>query len=163
MVALLTGLSPTTVFANSAEIHRQCWVWNLRTQSQPPSGESARHTGDHEFAVWSPPLGGDVPAIGGDVHSDVPAVGGGVHSGLPGLPKDDPAAEFLLGIDGDMPATGGVGLLPQWRARAQITTSACAKQNWPHFGSLPVCQTSDGRISDLVCQNGPRRFGQCES
>ena len=64
-----------------------------------------------------PAIGGDVPAIGGDVHSDVPAVGGDVHSGLPDLPKNDPAEEFLLDIDGDMPAIGGVGLLPQWRAR----------------------------------------------
>ena len=73
------------------------------------------------FAAWLPPRGGDVPAIGGDVHSDVPAVGGDVHSGLPDLPKNDPAEEFLLDeqpvSDGDMPATGGVGLLPQWRAR----------------------------------------------
>lgn len=30
-------------------------------------------------------------------------------------------------------------------AHTQITTSACVKQNWPHFGFLPVCQTTGGR------------------
>ena len=75
---------------------------------------------------------GDATAIGGDVHSDVPAVGGAVHSGLV--------------IDGDMPATGGVGLLPQWRAhpnyhinmrQAELATfwiSAGLPDNrWPEF------------------------------
>ena len=160
-VARLTGLSPKKVFAIEAEIHRQGWVWNLRPQSQPSSGESARNTlcrplatqeerGEHDFAAWLPPLGGDVPAIGGDVHSDVPAVGGDVHSGLPDLPKNDPAEEFLLDkqpvIDGDMPATGGVGLLPKWRAhpnyhismrQAELATfwiSAGLPDNrWPEF------------------------------
>ena len=131
VVARLTGLSPKTVFAIESELIRQGWAWILRKQSQPSSGESARNTlcrplatqkkGDeHDFAPWLPALGGDVPAIGGDVppaiggdvHSDVPAVGGW----LPGLPKNDPAEECLLDkqpvIDGDMPATGGVGLLP---------------------------------------------------
>ena len=28
-------------------------------------------------------------------------------------------------------------------AHLQITTSACVKQNRPHFGSLPVCQTTN--------------------
>ena len=168
VVARLTGLSPKTVFAIEAEIHRQGWVWNLRPQSQPSSGESARNTlcrplatqeerGDHDFAAWLPPLGGDVPAIGGDVpaiggdvHSDVPAVGGDVHSGLPDLPKNDPAEEFLLDkqpvIDGDMPAIGGVGLLPQWRAhpnyhismrRAEFATfwisAGLPETRWPEY------------------------------
>ena len=107
-------------------IHRQVRVWTSLPQSQPSSGESARNTlcrplatqeerGEHDFAAWLPPLGGDVPAIGGDVHSDVPAVGGDCAAWLPDLPKNDPAEEFLLDtvIDGDMPATGGVGLLAQ--------------------------------------------------
>ena len=102
------------------------------------------------MAVWLPPLGGDVPAIGGDVHSDAPAVSGDVHSGLPDLPKNDPAEEFLLdkqpALDGDMPAIGGVGLLPQWRAhpnyhismrQAELATcwiSAGLPDNrWPEF------------------------------
>ena len=130
VVARLTGLPPKTVFAIEAEMHRQGWVWNLRPQSQPPRCRplaTQEDRGEHDCAAWLPPLGGDVPAIGGDVpaiggdvHSDVPAVGGDVHSGLPDLPKNDPEDDFLLDkqpvIDGDMPATGGVGLLPQWRA-----------------------------------------------
>ena len=163
VVARLTGLPPKTVFNIETEIQRQGWIWNLRPHCQPSCGESSRNTlcrplatqeerRDHDFAAWLPPLGGDVPAIGGDVRAiggdvhSVLAVGGDVHSGLPDLPKNDPAEEFLLDIDGDMPAIGGVGLLAKWRAhpnyhigmrQAELATfwisAGLPDDRWPEF------------------------------
>ena len=82
-------------------------------------------------------------------------------------PKNDPAEEFLLDkqpvIDDDMPATGGVGLLSQWRAHPNYHISMRQAELATFWISAGLPEKPMGGVSDLVCQNGPWRFGQCES